>query len=217
MPANAPCPLTVLCQPYSQPWPCCRTKPAPPCRPTPCPSDEWAELPEWVEHHLSIGVGKIYVMDDGSQASMIMCCRSVACGGRLAVQHPDHAPLPRPSAQPPLSTVLGPYIASGAVEHQWFDGVPQTRRPNAPLPEAAPEQLGAGASAPVPLELASGFNYSGKPCTFAGCMSSDIMRAAGMIRSSLSHVIFTTRIPDQPCAPLPHLSHRRRAVTAVGV
>lgn len=41
-----------------------------PClHPKRLPADEWAELPEWVEHHLSVGVGKLYIMDDGSQAS----------------------------------------------------------------------------------------------------------------------------------------------------
>lgn len=50
--------------------------------PLPAPSDEWAELPEWVEHHLQLGVGKIYILDDGSQASAgfewpvtTTCCR----------------------------------------------------------------------------------------------------------------------------------------------
>jgi len=37
--------------------------------PAPAPPDEWAELPEWVEHHLQVGVGKMYILDDGSQAS----------------------------------------------------------------------------------------------------------------------------------------------------
>ncbi|KAI7846321.1 hypothetical protein COHA_000158 [Chlorella ohadii] len=90
--------------------------------------DEWAELPEWVEHHLKVGVGKMYILDDGSQ--------------------------------PPMSTVLAPYIASGAVEYHWFEGVPQPPQPFAAPSPAAAERVGAGAAAPVLPELLSGFNYS---------------------------------------------------------
>ncbi len=46
------------------------------CSLPPAPPDEWAELPEWVQHHLQVGVGKIYIMDDGSQASTFLPGRS---------------------------------------------------------------------------------------------------------------------------------------------
>ncbi|KAI7845969.1 hypothetical protein COHA_000515 [Chlorella ohadii] len=90
--------------------------------------DEWAELPEWVEHHLQIGVGKMYILDDGSQ--------------------------------PPLSSVLAPYIASGAVEYRWFNGVPRPTPPaSTTLVKPGVEELGAGAAAPLHRELRTNFTY----------------------------------------------------------
>ncbi len=62
--------------------------------------------------------------------------------------------------QPPLSSVLGPYIASGAVEYHWFEGVPQPPEPIAAPSPAAAEQLGGGAAAPVPKEMEPRFNYT---------------------------------------------------------
>lgn len=67
-------------------------------------ADEHIDLPEWIEHHLGLGVGKIYVMDHASS--------------------------------PPLSTVLGEHIASGAVEYEWLPGMP----PLPALPGPAPER-----------------------------------------------------------------------------
>jgi len=79
--------------------------------------------------------------------------------------------LPLPPMQPPLSSVLGPHIASGAVDYHWFEGVPPP--PPASPPEGVAEQLGAGADAPIPRELQIGFNYSGKRQ-----LGSEQMRAA---------------------------------------
>jgi len=151
--------------------------------------DEWAELPEWVEHHLKVGVGKMYILDDGSQASAhaglgwcgrmrLWQCRvmpvllywcatgSLLLAGSGAYHHLatlgscDKMPRPMLALQPPMSTVLAPYIASGAVEYHWFEGVPQPPQPFAAPSPAAAERVGAGAAAPVLPELLSGFNYS---------------------------------------------------------
>ena len=59
-----------------------------------------APADEHAEHHLGLGVGKIYVMDQASS--------------------------------PPLSTVLGRHIASGAVEYEWLAGVPPLPPPPSP-------------------------------------------------------------------------------------
>ncbi len=59
--------------------------------PAPARPDEWAELPEWVEHHLKVGVGKMYILDDGSQAcahagrGWCSRMRLVGCAARMPV------------------------------------------------------------------------------------------------------------------------------------
>lgn len=59
-----------------------------------------------------------------------------------------------------MSTVLGPFIASGAVEYEWFEGVPRPPEPTPPPTQEAMQQLGSGAAAPVLRQLATGFNYT---------------------------------------------------------
>lgn len=63
------------------------------------------------------------------------------------------------SLQPPLSTVLGPHIASGVVEYHWFAGVPQPTLPATERKEVDAAELGAGAAAPVPADVAADFTY----------------------------------------------------------
>lgn len=65
-----------------------------------------------------------------------------------------------PALQPPLSSVLGPYIASGAVEYHWFEGVPRPPEGVAAPSPAAAELLGAGAATPVPQDMAWAFDYT---------------------------------------------------------
>lgn len=110
--------------------------------------------------------------------------------------------LPLPPMQPPLSSVLGPHIASGAVDYHWFEGVPPPPPPASP-PEGVAEQLGAGADAPIPRELQIGFNYSGKRQpgseqmrAAAGgvlgclCLAQEAKRSAGMPPAGSSHAYF---------------------------
>lgn len=70
------------------------------------PADEWAELPEWVEHHMQVGVGKMYILDDGSQvsAALLSLCSAAhtkpRCASRAATR--NCAPLlPFQRALPP--------------------------------------------------------------------------------------------------------------------